>query len=129
MNEKQAVKVFEDKKIENIEGNELDIRLATFIEGEKLFSETLKCYNKGLFEINLFQEEGFKEALLPCLKKAFWNKEPINGWAFFEKIENRQYYIEICLAVFEFNIKPFMSRLLLQSQRASQETDLNTPQK
>lgn len=117
------MEVFESTKVVKIDENELTIHLATFVEGEKLLTETLKCNKDGLFGIDSLQSESFKLALLPCLKKAFWNKEPINDWSFFEDVNKRVFYLDICLAVMDFNLLPFTSRLLSSLKQDSQETE------
>jgi len=123
------IEVFNSVVKRNLDGNELEIHLGTFIESEKLLSVTIKGYKQEKLDMDLLLEPEFKEALLPLLKKCFWNKNNIIDYTFFDDIAVRPYYIDICLAVMEENNKPFMSRLLSSSLRATQETDTDSVQK
>ena len=98
------------KNIEEVElqdGHKLEIHLGNFIEGEKLFTEVAKCYSQGIEGVALLSKNEIKLALLPLIKKSFFDKEPIKDLSFFEDVNRRQFYVAICMAVIEANIKPF----------------------
>ncbi|MBQ4178706.1 MAG: hypothetical protein II598_03065 [Elusimicrobia bacterium] len=99
------------KEVEEVDlgnGHKLEVHIANFIEGEKLFTEVADCYSKGIEGIALLNQEKVKLALIPCIKKSFFDKQPINDLSFFEKVNMRQYYVPICMSVLEINTKPFM---------------------
>lgn len=100
------------KEVEEIElegGHKLTIHIANFIEGEKLFTEVAKCYSQGIEGVALLSNIDVKTALFPCIKKSFFDNEPIKDLAFFEDINKRQFYVPICMNVIEVNVKPFMT--------------------
>ena len=108
------MEVFKDvEKIELEGGHELEVHIANFIEGEKLFTEVAKCYSQGIEGVALLSTESVKLALLPCIKKSFFDKEPIKDLSFFEDINKRQFYVPICMNIIEVNVKPFMTSPLL----------------
>lgn len=105
---KEKIEVFKTIETVDIEGHKLEIHLGTFIEAERLFSECINYYKQEISGIDLITKEPIKEALLPLLKKCFFDGKPIKGWEFFENIENRPYYVSICLNVINTNNAPFM---------------------
>ena len=73
------------KEVEEIDlegGHKLEIHLANFIEAEKLFTEIVSCYQKGIEGVSMLTVNEVKLALLPCLKKCFFDKEPIKDLSF-----------------------------------------------
>lgn len=100
------------KEVEEIElddGHKLEIHLANFIEGERLFTAVAKCYSEGIEGIALLSNDNVKLALLPCIQKSFFDKVPIKDLSFFEDVNKRPFYVPICMNVIEANIKPFMT--------------------
>lgn len=98
------------KTVEEVEledGHKLEIHIANFIEGERLFTTVADCYSKGIEGVSLLSQEKVKLALLPCIQKSFFDKEPIKDLSFFEDINKRKFYIPICMSVIEVNVKPF----------------------
>lgn len=91
--------------------HELEIHLANFVEGERLFTAVAKCYSEGLEGVALLDNDKVKVALLPCIQKSFFDNEPIKDLSFFEDVNKRQFYVPICMNVIEINVKPFMTSL------------------
>lgn len=91
--------------------HELEIHLANFVEGERLFTAVAKCYSEGLEGVALLDNDKVKIALLPCIQKSFFDNEPIKDLSFFEDVNKRQFYVPICMNVIEINVKPFMTSL------------------
>ena len=105
----EKIDVFKEVEEIKIGEHTLEVHLANFIEGEKLFTEVAKCYSEGIEGVALLSNEKVKLALFPCIKKSFFDKEPIKDLSFFEDINKRQFYIPICMNVLEVNVKPFMT--------------------
>ena len=104
------MEVFKDvEEIELKDGHKIEIHLGNFIEGEKLFTEVAKCYQDGVEGVALLTKNEIKLALVPLIKKTFFDKEPIKDLSFFEDVNKRQYYVPICMNVIEVNVKPFMT--------------------
>lgn len=103
------MEVFKNVEEVDIQGHKLEVHLGTFIESEKLFSEAIKCYKNKIEGINLLTVESLKQALLPCLAKCFFDKQPIKDWSFFESVEMRGFYVTICMKVIDLNTAPFMT--------------------
>lgn len=99
------------KKIEEIKIGEhkLEVHIATFVEGERLFTAVAKCYSDGIEGVSLLDNDRVKTALLPCIQKSFFDNEPIKNLSFFEDVNKRQFYVPICMSVLEANVKPFMT--------------------
>lgn len=103
------MEVFKNEETINLDGGHtLTVHIANFVEGEKLFSEVAKCYQEGIEGVALLSNDKIKLALLPCIKKSFFDNEPIKDLSFFEDINKRQFYVPICMNVLEINVKPFM---------------------
>ena len=99
----------QEEEIELEGGHKLKVHIANFIEGEKLFTEVAKCYSQGIEGVALLSTDSVKTALFPCLKKSFFDNEPIKDLSFFEDVNKRQFYVPICMNVIEVNVKPFMT--------------------
>lgn len=99
----------QEEEIELEGGHKLKVHIANFIEGEKLFTEVAKCYSQGIEGVALLSTDNVKLALLPCIKKSFFDNEPIKDLSFFEDVNKRQFYVPICMNVIEVNVKPFMT--------------------
>lgn len=93
------------------DGHKLKVHIANFIEGERLFTSVAKCYSEGIEGIALLSNENVKLALLPCIKKSFFDNEPIKDLSFFEDINKRQFYVPVCMNVLQANVEPFMKSL------------------
>ena len=111
-------------------GAELEMTLAPFTEGERLFTATAECLKSvsidGEIELenltssfnslksavlNCLTSKELKEALLACLKRCTYNKQRITSWDIFEDIDARQDYLTVCWEVSKFNLAPFMKNL------------------
>ena len=80
------MEVFKDvEEIELEGGHKLEIHLGNFLEGEKLFTEVAKCYQDGVEGVALLTKNEVKLALVPLIKKSFFDKEPIKDLTFFEE--------------------------------------------
>lgn len=110
-------------------GAALEMTLAPFLEGEKLFSATAECLKtvkldglntedlttsfdslKQAFLACITSSE-LKDALLSCLKRCTYNGQRITSWDLFEDIEARQDYLSVCWEVCKFNLAPFTKNL------------------
>lgn len=110
-------------------GAELEMTLAPFLEGERLFSATAECLKsvkmeglntddltasfesiKGAVLACLTSKE-LKEALLACLKRCTYNGQRITSWDIFEDINAREDYLAVCWEVVKFNLTPFTKNL------------------
>lgn len=101
--------VFKDSEVVDLgNGHKLEVHIANFIEGERLFTEVADCYSKGIEGIALLNQEKVKLALLPCIQKSFLDNVQIKDLSFFEDINKRQFYVPVCMSVLEINTKPFM---------------------
>lgn len=110
-------------------GAELEMTLAPFLEGEKLFSATAECLKtvkmEGLntddlsasFEslksavLSCITSKELKEALLACLKRCTYNGQRITSWDIFEDVKAREDYLSVCWEVVKFNLTPFTKSL------------------
>lgn len=110
-------------------GAELEMTLAPFLEGEKLFSATAECLKSvkidGLntedlttsFEslknviLACITSKELKDSLLACMKRCTYKGQRITSWDIFEDIEAREDYLSICWEVVKFNLTPFTKSL------------------
>lgn len=110
-------------------GAELEMTLAPFLEGERLFSATAECLKsvkmEGLntddlsasFEslksavLSCITSKELKEALLACLKRCTYNGQRITSWDIFEDVKAREDYLSVCWEVVKFNLTPFTKSL------------------
>lgn len=110
-------------------GAELEMTLAPFLEGEKLFSATAECLKAvkvdGLntedlaasFEslknavLACITSKEMKDALLACLKRCTYNGQRITSWDVFEDLKAREDYLSVCWEVVKFNLTPFTKNL------------------
>lgn len=110
-------------------GAELEMTLAPFLEGEKLFSATAECLKPvkvdGLntedlttsFEslknavLSCVTSRELKDSLLACLKRCTYNGQRITSWDIFEDIKAREDYLSVCWEVVKFNLTPFTKNL------------------
>ena len=110
-------------------GAELEMTLAPFLEGEKLFSAPAECLKTvkvdGLntedlttsFEslknaiLACITSKDLKESLLACLKRCTYNGQRITSWDIFEDVNTRQDYLSVCWEVVKFNLTPFTKNL------------------
>lgn len=105
------MEVFNNVEKIKLGDHELEVHLANFVEGERLFTAVAKCYSEGLEGVALLDNDKVKVALLPCIQKSFFDNEPIKDLSFFEDVNKRQFYVPICMNVIEINVKPFMTSL------------------
>ena len=127
-------------------GAELEITLAPFLEGERLFSATAECLKSVSIDGNLDLEDlsssfnslknailacltskEMKEALLSCLKRCSINRQRITSWDIFDDIKARQDYLTVCWEVVKFNLTPFTRNLF--SKFSMSLGQINTSQK
>lgn len=110
-------------------GAVLEMTLAPFLEGEKLFSATAECLKSvkadGLNTEDItasfdslknavlacITSKDLKEALLVCLKRCTYNGQRITSWDIFEDINAREDYLSVCWEVVKFNLTPFTKNL------------------
>ena len=111
-------------------GAELEMTLAPFMEGERLFSATAECLKgikvdgnadvqdltsnlnslKDMF-LSCLTSQAMKDAILACLKRCTYNKQRITSWDIFDDIRAREDYLAVCWEVVKFNLTPFMKSL------------------
>ena len=103
------MEVFKNVEEVDIQGHKLEVHLGTFIESEKLFTEVIKCYKEGKEGVELLTVDSVKEALLPLLKKSFFDNQEIKDWSFFNDIKMRGFYVPVSLKVLDLNTAPFMT--------------------
>ena len=119
------------KKVSLPSGAELEITLAPFMEGERLFTATAECLKsvkvdgktdvqdltsninslKDAF-LSCLTSQDMKDAILVCLKRCTYNRKRITNWDVFDSIEARQDYLAVCWEVVKFNLTPFMKSLI-----------------
>ena len=111
-------------------GAELEITLAPFMEGERLFTATAECLKSvkvdgstkvedltsninGLKDafLSCLTSQAMKDAILACLKRCTYNRQRITSWDVFDNIEARQDYLAVCWEVVKFNLTPFTKSL------------------
>lgn len=111
-------------------GAELEITLAPFMEGERLFTATAECLKSvkvdgstkvedltsninGLKDafLSCLTSPAMKDAILACLKRCTYNRQRITSWDVFDNIDARQDYLAVCWEVVKFNLTPFTKSL------------------
>lgn len=127
-------------------GAELEMTLAPFLEGERLFSATAECLKgikldgnaemkdmvgdlNGLKDMFLacLTSQAMKEAILACLKRCTYNKQRITSWDIFDDAKAREDYLAVCWEVVKFNLTPFTRSLfsklsgLIENAKTSQK--------
>jgi len=114
-------------------GANLEITLAPFAEGERLFSAAAECLKSvkidgntdiGNIESNIngmknaalsmLTSPELKSALLGCLRRCSYNGRRITSYDVFEPPEARQDYLTACWEVLKFNLAPFTKSLFTQ---------------
>ena len=127
-------------------GAELEMTLAPFMEGERLFSATAECLKgvkvdgnaeiadltsnlnsiKDMF-LSCLTSQAMKDAILACLKRCTYNKQRITSWDVFDDVKAREDYLTVCWEVVRFNLSPFTNSLfskfsgLIESTKTSQK--------
>ena len=119
------------EKVSLPSGAELEMTLAPFMEGERLFSATAECLKgvkvdgnadvtdltsnlnslKDMF-LSCLTSQAMKEAILACLKRCTYNKQRITSWDIFDDIKAREDYLAVCWEVVKFNLTPFTKSLI-----------------
>lgn len=128
-------------------GAELEMTLAPFMEGERLFSATANCLKsikvdgntdvedltsnlntlKDAF-LSCLTSQAMKDAILACLKRCTYNKQRIASWDIFDDIKAREDYLMVCWEVCKFNLAPFTKNLfskfttLIENTKTNQES-------
>lgn len=128
-------------------GAELEMTLAPFTEGERLFTATAECLKsvkvngnedvedltsninsiKDAF-LSCLTSQAMKDAILGCLKRCTYNKQRITSWDIFDDINARGDYLTVCWEVVRFNLSPFMKSLfsklsaLMETTKMSQKS-------
>ena len=112
-------------------GAELEITLAPFMEGERLFTATAECVKgvkidgnaevgdltsnlnslKDMF-LSCLTSKDMKDAILACLKRCTYNKQRITSWDIFDDVKAREDYLAVCWEVVKFNLTPFTKSLI-----------------
>lgn len=129
------------KKVSLPSGAELEITLAPFLEGEKLFTAVAECLKsvkvdgntdvkdftsninslKDMF-LSCLTSQNMKDAILSCLKRCTYNKQRITSWEVFDNIEAREDYLVVCWEVVKFNLTPFTKSLFSKFSALMAET-------
>ena len=134
------------KQVSLPSGAELEMTLAPFMEGERLFTAVAECLKSVKFDgdkdvqdltsnlnglkdafLSCLTSKDMKDAILACLKRCTYNKQRITSWDIFESIEAREDYLSVCWEVCKFNLAPFTKSLfskfsgLLESAKTSQK--------
>lgn len=127
-------------------GAELEMTLAPFMEGERLFTATAECLKgvkvDGNADVNdltsnlnslkdaflsCLTSQAMKDAILACLKRCTYNKQRITSWDIFDDVNAREDYLAICWEVVKFNLTPFTRSLfsklsgLIENVKTSQK--------
>lgn len=110
-------------------GAKLEITLAPFLEGERLFSAVADCLKKVNIDGNKEVEDymninnlkdafltcisskELKDAIIQCAKRCTYNGQRITSWDFFEDVNVRQDYLPVCWEICKFNLLPFTRNL------------------
>ena len=119
-----------NEKVSLPSGAELEMTLAPFLEGEKLFSATAECLKKVKIDGNADVEDmtsninnlkdvflscitsqQMKDAMLGCLKRCTYNGQRITSWDIFDDVKAREDYLPVCWEVVKFNLTPFTKSL------------------
>lgn len=112
-------------------GAELEMTLAPFMEGERLFTATAECLKSVKIDgqadvsdltsnlnslkdafLSCLTSQDMKDAILACMKRCTYNKQRITSWDVFDNIEARQDYLAVCWEVVKFNLSPFTKSLI-----------------
>ena len=112
-------------------GAELEITLAPFMEGERLFSATAECLKSVKVDGNAdvkdltsnlnslkdafltcLTNQAMKDAILACLKRCTYNRQRITSWDIFDDVKAREDYLAVCWEVVKFNLSPFTKSLI-----------------
>ena len=119
-----------NEKVSLPSGAELEMTLAPFLEGEKLFSATAECLKQVKIDGNTEVEDltsnlnslkdvflmcitsqQMKDAMLGCLKRCTYNGQRITSWDIFDDVKAREDYLVVCWEVVKFNLTPFTKSL------------------
>lgn len=132
------------EKVSLPSGAELEMTLAPFMEGERLFSATAECLKgvkvdgntdvsdltsnlnslKDMF-LSCLTSQAMKEAILACLKRCTYNKQRITSWDIFDDIQAREDYLAVCWEVVKFNLTPFMKSLISKFNEVTKNIGMN----
>lgn len=118
------------KKVSLPSGAELEITLAPFMEGERLFAAAAECLKSVKIDgntdvedltsninsvkdafLNCLTSQDMKDAILACLKRCTYNKQRITSWDVFDRVDAREDYLMVCWEVVKFNLTPFTKSL------------------
>ena len=132
------------EKVSLPSGAELEMTLAPFMEGERLFSATAECLKgvkvdgnadvsdltsnlnslKDMF-LSCLTSQAMKEAILACLKRCTYNKQRITSWDIFDDINAREDYLAVCWEVVKFNLTPFTKSLISKFNEVTKNIGMN----
>lgn len=132
------------EKVSLPSGAELEMTLAPFMEGERLFSATAECLKgvkvdgnadvsdltsnlnslKDMF-LSCLTSQTMKEAILACLKRCTYNKQRITSWDIFDDINAREDYLAVCWEVVKFNLTPFTKSLISKFNEVTKNIGMN----
>lgn len=132
------------EKVSLPSGAELEMTLAPFMEGERLFSATAECLKgvkvdgntdvsdltsnlnslKDMF-LSCLTSQAMKEAILACLKRCTYNKQRITSWDIFDDIQAREDYLAVCWEVVKFNLTPFTKSLISKFNEVTKNIGMN----
>lgn len=132
------------EKVSLPSGAELEMTLAPFMEGERLFSATAECLKgvkvdgntdvsdltsnlnslKDMF-LSCLTSQAMKEAILACLKRCTYNKQRITSWDIFDDVQAREDYLAVCWEVVKFNLTPFTKSLISKFNEVTKNIGMN----
>ncbi len=108
----------ENLKVTLVSGAELEVTLASFAEGHRLFKVVTKELETVDFKEDTVQKMAFKlissesieHALWPCMSRATYNKMKVNP-DLFEDANVRGDFLSVAKEVLVFNLLPFSKGL------------------
>ena len=132
------------EKVSLPSGAELEMTLAPFMEGERLFSATAECLKgvkvdgnadvsdltsnlnnlKDMF-LSCLTSQDMKDAILACLKRCTYNKQRITSWDIFDDVKAREDYLAVCWEVVKFNLTPFTKSLISKFNEVTKNIVMN----
>lgn len=131
-----------NQKVTLPSGAELEMTLAPFPEGRRLYVAVTKALKSINLTANLEDANALKDAfievstskevedaILTCLKRCTYNNERILNWDFFEDVNRREDYIPLCWEVAKFNLYPFMKVLFARLSARFVQTGQNPKSK
>jgi len=114
------------KTVKLISGNEIDMTMCSFDEGQVLLDACLKeidgiAITEKTDHIDVFKKivarailsPDIKKALKPCLDRTIYKDTKLSDFKIFEDEVNRRDYLPIVKEVLAYNLTPFFADLIL----------------